>query len=253
MDSEFDRQVAEGNSWPFTGWDFSPIASRWRTRNPPWDYARILREKLRKATSMVDLGTGGGEFLASLGALPATCFATEGYRPNFVVAERRLGPIGVRVLPIGPDLHIGLPDQSIDLVACRHEDFSAAEVYRILRPGGSFVTQQVGTHNNIEFQKKFGAPTVRPTNNVASAVDFAHEISAAGLVVDLREEARYSNEFLDLAAVVFYLRAIPWEVPGFSVDRDRKALYEIYKEIRREGVFQVTAHRLLVVASRQGR
>jgi SAM-dependent methyltransferase len=250
MADEFERRLREGATLPFSGWDFSPIAARWRVGSPPWDFASLLRDKMRTATSMVDLGTGGGEFLASLAPLPRNSFATEGYAPNVELARRRLSPLGVRVIAIGRDLRIDLPDRSVDLVADRHEEFSAAEVLRVLRPGGWFVTQQVGVRNHAELDERFAADTGPPGNDVTNATRLAAEVSAAGLVVERADEAFYSEEFLDVGALVFYLRAIPWEFPHFSVDRDREALRAIDAEIRRTGSFRVTAHRLLVTARR---
>ena len=250
MSSDFDREVAEGLALPFAGWDFSPIATRRRTTGPPWDFAGLLKEKIRVVSSMVDLGTGGGEFLASLAPLPRVAYATEAYPANFAIASRRLAPMGVDVRPIGPDLRIPLPDTSVELVADRHEDFSGPEVYRVLTPGGWFITQQVGIRNNVELAEKFAVEPSLPTNNVSSAAGLAEEISSAGLVIQDSAEATYSDEFLDIGAVVYYLRAIPWEVPGFSVNLHRERLREIYREIQRKGSFRVTTHRLLVVARR---
>ena len=248
MSSDFDGQVAEGFALPFSGWDFSAISGRWREGDPPWNYAELLREQIRSAQSMVDLGTGGGEFLASLAPLPPTTFATEGYPPNVALARRNLAPLGVRVLSTGANLRLDLSDRSLDLVADRHEEFSASEVYRVLRPGGWFITQQVGARNNLEFRQKFGVPSPRPTNDVSNAERLADEVAGAGLTVRRKEEATYSTEFGDIGAVVFYLRAVPWEVPGFSLGRDRERLKEIDDGIRRTGSFRVTAHRLLIVA-----
>ena len=248
--TDFDRRVAEGLALPFSGWDFSPIATRRRTGNPPWDYAGLLREKIRVVSSMVDLGTGGGEFLASLAPLPRVAYATEAYPANFTIASRRLAPMGVSVRPIGLDLRIPLPDNSVELVANRHEDFSGPEVFRILTPGGWFITQQVGIRNNVELAEKFGAEPSQPTNDVSSAAGLAEEIASAGFVIQDKAEATYSDEFLDIGALVYYLRAIPWEVPGFSVDRHREQLKEIYLEIQRKGSFRVTTHRFLVLARR---
>lgn len=253
MSSDFDREVAEGLALPFAGWDFSPIARRLRTRGPPWNFASLLKEKIRVVSSMVDLGTGGGEFLASLAPLPRVTYATEAYPANFTIASRRLASMGVSVLPTGLDLRIPLPDNSVELVANRHEEFSGPEVFRVLTPGGWFITQQVGIRNNVELAEKFGAEPSHPTNDVSSAVELAEEISSAGFVIQDKAEATYSDEFLDVGAVVYYLRAIPWEVPGFSVDRHREHLKEIYLEIQRKGSFRVTTHRLLVVARRGNR
>lgn len=252
MSSDFERQVAEGFALPFSGWDFSSIGKRRRTASPPWDYAGLLRERIGPASVMVDLGTGGGEFLSSLAPLPRVTFATEGFQPNLAVAQARLRPLGVRVLPIGHDLRINIPDGSVDLVADRHEGFSPSEVHRILRPGGWFITQQVGSRNNVELRERFGAPPPHSTNDVTSAAGLAQEISSSGLEVRDKAEATDRDEFLDVTALIFYLRAIPWEVPGFSLARDHDRLKEIYEEIQQTGSFRLTTHRLLVVAERPG-
>ena len=258
MEGDADRRVNEGLALPFSGWDFSPIATRRREGTPPWDYAALLRERIRPDTTLVDLGTGGGEFLASLAPLPRNSFATEGYPPNLPVAQRRLAPLGVRVLPVGADLRIPLPDRSVDLVADRHEAFSAPEVFRVLRPGGWFLTQQVGSENHRELLEELGPPETSadgahrdpPTNRVGNVTELADEIATSGLEVRDRREAMYSTEFLDVGAVAFYLRAIPWEVPEFSLERYRAPLHRIDREIQRTGSFRVTDHRLLVVAQR---
>jgi SAM-dependent methyltransferase len=250
MTSDFERQLAEGFALPFSGWDFSPIASRRRSASLPWDYVALLREKIAVSRGMLDLGTGGGELLASLAPLPTPTFATEGYPPNVTIAESRLAPLGVKVIPIGPDLHIDLPAGSVDLVADRHEAFSGSEIHRVLHPGGWFVTQQVGSRNNLELEAIFPGPPFHPTNDVTSAASLANEIARAGFEIVKQAEATSFDEFFDVGAVIFYLRAIPWEVPGLSLARDRGRLRKIYEGIQQAGAFRLTNHRLLVIARR---
>jgi SAM-dependent methyltransferase len=199
---------------------------------------------------MLDLGTGGGELLESLAPLPSTVFATEGYPPNLDLARERLTPLGVRVLSSGPDLRIPLDDRAVDLVLDRHEEFSGPEVYRVLTPEGWFVTQQVGGRNLLELRQRFGSAETRPTNDVTGASALAAEIARSGLVVHDAQEAVYAGSFRDVGALVYFLRAAPWEVPGFSVTEMRGTLREIHEEIRRSGSFRVTTHRLLVLAQR---
>ncbi|HTW76403.1 MAG TPA: class I SAM-dependent methyltransferase [Thermoplasmata archaeon] len=246
----FERSLEEGTALPVSGWDFSPVRGRWRDPGPTWSYRRRARVRLRRVVSALDLGTGGGELLATLAPLPRRTFATEGYPPNLAIARRRLAPLGVRVLPIGSDLRIALPDASVELVLDRHEAFDPREVRRVLAPGGAFLTQQVGADDLAEIDRAFGLPPESPTNRLESARALADEIGAGGLEVREFREARYRTEFLDLAAVVWFLRLAPWQVPGFSIHRDRAALRRIDRTIRRTGAFRPTAHRLLVVARR---
>ena len=49
------------------GWDFSHIAGRYTEETDlPWDYQRIVLEHLKPEMKLLDIDTGGGEFLLSL-------------------------------------------------------------------------------------------------------------------------------------------------------------------------------------------
>jgi SAM-dependent methyltransferase len=129
---------------PFSGWDFSYIsASRRMTSSPgAWSYASIILPLVRTAQALLDMGTGGGEFLASLQPLPSRTVATEGYPPNIPVARNRLEPLGVTICPVGDDEVLSLEDDAFDLAINRHESYDPLELLRVLRPGCIFVTQQ---------------------------------------------------------------------------------------------------------------
>ena len=50
----------------FEGWDFSYLENRWEDEGLPWDYKDILKRYLNLDFKLLDMGTGGGEFLLSL-------------------------------------------------------------------------------------------------------------------------------------------------------------------------------------------
>ncbi|MDZ5017152.1 SAM-dependent methyltransferase, partial [Clostridium perfringens] len=50
----------------FKGWDFSYLDKRWEEEKLPWDYEEILKGYLKPHYNLLDMGTGGGEFLLSL-------------------------------------------------------------------------------------------------------------------------------------------------------------------------------------------
>jgi SAM-dependent methyltransferase len=142
--TDADLLIREAEALPIRGWDFSPLGPRWKRGDPPWDLRAMIRAHLRDDSTFVDLGTGGGELLSSIAPLPTRTVATEGYPPNLPVARARLGPLGVQVVPIRSPDRIPLPDRFATLVLSRHEEFDAREIFRVLRPGGTFLTQQVG-------------------------------------------------------------------------------------------------------------
>jgi protein-L-isoaspartate O-methyltransferase len=86
---------------------------------------------MKKAESMLDMGTGGGERLASLQPLPKVTYATEAYAPNVPIARKRLEPLGVKVVQIMSDDNLPFANKTFDLIINHHEAYSVKEVYRI--------------------------------------------------------------------------------------------------------------------------
>jgi cyclopropane fatty-acyl-phospholipid synthase-like methyltransferase len=64
----------------------------------PWDYTATVLEHARRSPDLLDLGTGGGEWLAALPYRPARTVATEAWPPNVSVARGRLKPLGTEVV-----------------------------------------------------------------------------------------------------------------------------------------------------------
>ena len=246
--SSFEMLVGEAMSQPFTGWDFAFLANRWQEHPLPWSYVDRIRSFLPLTRRMLDMGTGGGEFLSSLTPLPPECWATEAYSPNMPVARQRLEPLGIRVIAIENDAHLPLPDAHFDLVINRHEAFYAAEVARVLMPNGRFVTQQVGELNTIDLNDFLcDQPVSRKHSYHQQALHYLRE---AGLdIVDSREVC-VDMDFLDIGAVVFYLRAIPWQLPDFTIDRYRPRLLALHEEIQSHGKFTAKAHRYFIEAAK---
>lgn len=246
-EGEFERFISEAEKAPFSGWDFSFMEGRWREASLSWFYREIVIDRMRGVQSMLDMGTGGGEFLSGLTPLPPDTWATEAYPPNVPIAKARLEPLGVTVLQIESDDHLPLEDQMFDLVINRHEAFDAGEVYRILKPGGKFITQQIGGQNNIGLNELIEGP--KPQHNWNLASDVAHLRKAGFHIVQRREEFPITT-FDDIGVVVYYLKVISWQIEGFSVARYRDRLATIHNKIVDEGGLKVAAHRTFIEAVR---
>jgi SAM-dependent methyltransferase len=143
-DPSFEQLIQEAISIPFSGWDFTIMRERWQQNEPAWDYQALAREHISKATRLLDQDTGGGELLASLAPLPSFTYATESYPPNIPVARNRLKPLGVHLVSEFKEDALPFADGYFDLVLNRHGGYTVFELRRILKPGGIFLTQQVG-------------------------------------------------------------------------------------------------------------
>lgn len=246
---DFEQLVSEAEQAAFSGWDFSYLDGRWQEQEPAWDYRALVSSRLGQASALLDMGTGGGEFLASLAGLPDHTCATEGYPPNLPLARARLEPLGITVRPVEADLRLPFDDQEFDLVINRHEEFDPREVRRILRPGGIFLTQQVGGEDN----RRLNDLLEDEPHLLYEAWNLEHaraEIEAGGLRVLTAAEDFPETIFYDIGAVVYYLKAIPWQIENFNVQESLARLKQIHELIQAEGGLRVQSQRFVITATR---
>jgi SAM-dependent methyltransferase len=216
---EFDPLVAEAAAVPFSGWDWSWLGNRHITAHEPDgdladQYDKRAPSLVAEAMAVLDLGTGGGERLATYGPFPSIAFATEAYPPNVQLARERLGPMGVQVVwndtacqnSRGPEpgnrwpqRRLPFADATFDLVLARRTAFSPPEVARILKPGGLVLTLQGRT-------------------------DWQGETLADALL------------------------HVPWIIPDFDLNRYHERLYRLHQRIRAEGGLSIRSSSSLVEA-----
>jgi SAM-dependent methyltransferase len=246
----FEDQVAEGAAVAVEGWDFSWFEGRATEERPPWGYARLLYERMAGASAVLDIETGGGEVLGGVGHPPRLLVATESWPPNVGVARDTLRALGGHVVAVADQPTLPFAAASFDLVASRHPVVTLwDEIARVLRPGGTYLSQQIGPGTNRElFDFMMGRQPVNRTRSPEAVVAAARR---AGLeVVDLREQA-LRVEFFDVAAVVHFLKKVLWTVPGFTVAGYVEQLARMHEHIQANGSFISHARRILIEARKR--
>jgi ubiquinone/menaquinone biosynthesis C-methylase UbiE len=246
----FERLISEALQQKFSGWDFRYIANRWVEGPISWDYARMAREHMKPEGPLLDMDTGGGEFLSSLQPLPHTTFATEGYLPNVPVARNRLEPLGVKVVQLFEGKEkLPFSDNFFDLVLNRHGSFSATEVQRILKPNGVFITQQVGGENNFQINELLQEhPEFKYSYRTLKRA--VGQLVSAGFQILEQMEEFPETTILDVGALVYHLKVISWQIADFSVEKYYEELAEIHNTIQKEGSLKIKSHRFLMVAKK---
>jgi len=233
---------------PFTGWDFSYLDGRMLEEQPVWSYSARAAELMRQSSSALDLDTGGGErFLELREHWPPKVVVTEHYLPNFKLATERLTPFGATVVDIQMSDFGLMPfaDGEFDLVLNRHAAFNPYEVARILAPGGTFLTQQVHGLSAADLLAAFDA---KPQWPEATPEKYLPRLQEAGLEITNVENWSGKLTFTDVGAIVYYLRAIPWLVPGFSVESYLNYLLTLQEQLERDRVLAFTSRKYLIEA-----
>lgn len=193
------------------GWDFARVRD---ARDPvPWDYLDVVRRYLFPGSRVLDVGTGGGERFMALAA-------DYGYGVGVDIAPQMIRDAATIRRASGSERpafavmaaeSLGFAAASFDLVLNRHSDVQVPEVVRVLRPGGVFITQQVGARNTANICQALGCG---PGGQYAAEPDqdgaaLAAQFSQAGCTVVARAEYDVPYCFCDVESFVFWLKAIP--------------------------------------------
>ncbi len=232
------------------GWDFSHIEGRYEEEDDiPWDYRQVIGQYLTSDMKLLDIDTGGGEFLRSLNHPPHNTAATEGYAPNVELCRRELCPLGIDFRPCDGKGILPFRDGSFDIVINRHGDFHAAEIFRVLKDGGLFITQQVGAENDRELVELLlgDVPLPFPQQTLSIVSD---QFSKAGFSILRGEEHFGKIRFFDVGALVWFAKIIEWEFPEFSVETHEQSLQKAWEILEKNGVLQGRTHRFLLVAKK---
>ena len=257
-----DELLAEAEAQPFTGWDFSWLGDRMQVERP-WDYTQIVLDAARRAPDLLDMGTGGGEWLADLPVRPRCTIATEAWPPNVAGAARHLRAVGVPVVrdegaadnarqaADPPRGRLPFRDGAFHLVVNRHEAFVAGEVARVLAPNGTFVTQQVDNANLDDLYGLLERDRVPPDPSwLPLAVE---QIAGAGLEITDARAGIETYRFSDVGALAWYVAAVGplhAEWAGFTIAAHHDSFVRLDARARAGTPLELRQRRLLVQARR---
>ncbi len=246
---QFKNYLKNEEKHAFQGWDFSYLDGRWDGEHMPWDYKKIVLSYLHADYRLLDMGTGGGEFLLTLGHPFNNTSVTEAYPPNVEICRVKLEPLGITVRQVFDDAVLPFTDFSFDIVINRHEAYDIGEVNRILKIGGYFITQQVGCKNDADLAEKLinSSESSDPYHGLKNNIE---AFESCGFDIIQAEESFNPIRFFDTGALVYFAKIIEWEFPGFSVDAYFDNLCKIEDEINKTGYIEGTEHRF-IIASRK--
>ena len=248
-DADLLEWLRAEHAQPFEGWDFSYMNERHVEPAKHKDLHRLIGAVWAESHSVLDVETGGGErmaeWIAAFGNMKLMA-AVEAYPPNVPVARRVLEPLGVKVVRAAA--------ASIPIPRCQlRPDHQPPVTWPRRRFSDSSGEGDVWSLNRWDrtptrrSRRWFGRAAAgdRWDLGVARA-----QAEAVGLTVEDAEEAFHASWFLDAGAMAYYLKAVPWDVPDFEIERYADRLLALHHHIQSEGRFGTTIHQFLLVARR---
>jgi SAM-dependent methyltransferase len=224
------------------GWDFSGMNV---LRQPvPWDYHDVVLHYLRSSDVVLDVGTGAGERLRELAPSFGQGLGIDA-DPGMVRLARQnpaAGNLSFRVCSERLESVV----ETFDVILDRHAPFDLNALVAHLRPGGYFITQQVGERNMACVKAALGQPPSPPPIQ-------RQAIAASGLRP--LAIAEYDVEYVvrDIESLVFWLNALDpayADIDGPSALASAAILNRVLAGNVNEHGFVTNEHRYLAIAQR---
>lgn len=228
------------------GWDFTEIENEYEEINPPWDYKLLIEQYMKSDDYILDIDTGGGEFLKTLNHPYNQMSATEGYLPNVQLCEKVLKPLGIDFYEVPAGAKLPFDDETFHIVINRHGALNLEEIHRVLKPGGVLITQQVGAENDRELVHRLlpDLPIQYEAQYLNKTVEKCQQV---GFEILIQDETYRPIRFYTVKSLIWFAKVIEWEFIGFTVDMCLEKLFEIEVEVEKKGYIEGKSHRYVVV------
>jgi SAM-dependent methyltransferase len=234
-----------------SGWDFSRVRDE---RAPvPWEYVDIARRTLTPADDVLDVGTGGGERFLTLAPHFRRGTGTD-ISPGMIRQARKNAEArGVDTVEwLVMDGHsLAFAGESFDAVLNRHCRVDAAETVRVLRRGGTFITQQVAHRNTLNILAAFGwTPESFGEGWWQPVEGLAADFERLGCRIVARAEYDVRYWFLDVDSLLFWLRAVPLPEP-FDLEAHWRGVRRIIEAYGTGRGIETNEHRELLIVEKE--
>lgn len=156
--------------------------------------------------------------------------------------------MGIDFKEADADISLPFPDEKFDIIINRHGACNPKEIYRILKPGGIFITEQVGALNDRNLvEQLYAVPPKQPFPKQHLDL-FVREFMENNFSILDSRETFGTIRFNDTGALVWFARVIEWEFPNFSVKNNLEQLFSIQERLEKEGIIEGKTHRFLLIA-----
>ncbi len=231
------------------GWDFSQVKCVSEGTHPDL-YAEVTR-KCQSSDILLDIGTGGGEAILSIAESALLLIGIDQSTGMIETATRnatRSGLPNVRFLHMEAE-HLHFPDSFFDIVSCRHSEFDAGEVARVLTTDGIFLTQQVSEDDKYNIKEAFGRGQALGVKAGTLQERYRNDLKAAGFR-DIQVSAFHVTEYYETAEdLIFLLKHTPI-IPDFGQDKqDFEILRRFIEENQTERGIRTSAGRFMITAT----
>lgn len=230
------------------GWDFSKV--KFVSEGVQWDLYREVTKACKKSDIWLDIGTGGGEAILSIAESALLLVGIDQSAGMIETATKncaKSGTANVRFLKMDAE-NLEFPDGFFNVVSCRHSEFFAKEIKKVLMKGGTFLTQQVNENDKSNIKEAFGRGQAFGVKAGTLKHRYMTELSAAGFSDIQSFEFNVTEYYQTAEDLIFLLKHTPI-IPDFGrTEADFQKLQHFVKENQTEKGIRTNSERFIIIA-----
>ena len=229
------------------GWDFSKL--KCVTEGEKWQFYSLVAERLSNTEIWLDIGIGGGEKVLQIANKSLLHIGIDISKGMLKTAKNNLRNSklkNVRFMRMDSD-KLEFPDGFFDIITTRHCDFNTSEVFRTLKKGGYFLTQQVEFKDKENFKEILGKSQMSEEKEsiVKKYIEDFKRYGFEEVKVDYYNAKEYYQTIED---IIFLLKNTPI-VPDFGKqETDFEKLNRFIEKYTTNKGIVTNSHRSLIIA-----
>lgn len=240
------KQIVKANG-KLDGWDFSTV--RAECAPPLWNYVDVVCQYLKRTDRVLDIGTGGGEIFLSLSSYFGNGVGID-HNPAMIDRARinqsaeLIDNITLTTMEGGA---LQFDAETFDVVLLRQAKAYVSEIVRVLRPGGYFITQQIGMRNSLNILNAFDwTPASFGEDWWQPAAELAEQFRAHDCHIVAEAEYDVPYWFHDIESFLFWLMAVPWP-ERIDLEKHWQNVNQIVDSFSTERGIETNEHRGLLI------
>lgn len=230
------------------GWDFSEV--KVEKEGLKWDFYEQVKRKANNKGRILDIGTGGGKKILKASEGFDEVVGIDSSEAMISKAKENLEEAGVDNVEfkLMDSTKLKFADESFDVVTSRHAPYKADEVYRVLKEGGIFMTQQVSLGDIRNIKEVFGRGQGWGEEEGSFKERMVEELRDAGFK-DIKVDEDEVDEFYQrVEDVLFLLKHTPIIADFGEREGDFEKMEKFIEENREERGIRTTEKRFMLVA-----
>lgn len=210
---------------------------------PTYSSKEVVTKYLNDDSHLAFVSFDGGEYVNSFENLPPITYAVEVQNEK---AEKLLEERNIKVTKLTKEGKLPFKDERIDVLADELANYDKYDLYRVVKPGGYIIVNQLGSDNYKELTSIFLPFKLRGRWDLEAGKQTLSEIGLE--IVDSFEEHGFIR-FDTLASFVQFLKGITRV--DVTQERFMNFYSQVLQQIKEKSYFELTTHRFLVVARKK--